>query len=306
MTEGLVTSAYGGVYFLNADKEVFGGEALGKFSDTFESKSLIKGIPENAVYLQVFIHRSGTAGNFYADDICLTLTDDYQPPLYPLTVNNGVGSGSYAEEDTVHITANDPEAHKFFDQWEGDVDLLNDPEAAQTFLVMPSEEVTVSAAYGNVQYRLDVLSGSGDGSYIFGEQVEIEAFQPSSGKQFIGWIGDNEYVADTTAATTTVTMPGQDIRIEATFDFVSSVDMIGQDVIIVPNPVIDGKVTIEQASSHQITEVLIFTLKGDLIRQIQLNRQTRAINVADLSKGVYLLRLRGVNSIDYSKKLIIK
>jgi hypothetical protein len=66
------------------------------------------------------------------------------------------------------------------------------------------------------KYNLTVNSGTGSGQYAQGDSVTISA-NVSSGQIFNAWTGDTQYAADTTAASTTVTMPAQDITLTATF-----------------------------------------------------------------------------------------
>ena len=65
---------------------------------------------------------------------------------YTLTVVNGSGSGSYTANTTVPIAANTPPAGEVFASWSGAS--VADPTAANTTLVMPASNVTVTALYG--------------------------------------------------------------------------------------------------------------------------------------------------------------
>jgi len=66
------------------------------------------------------------------------------------------------------------------------------------------------------KYQLTVNQGSGSGEYIENDSVNISASVPAA-QIFDKWTGDVQFIADTTSATTTVTMPAQDITITATF-----------------------------------------------------------------------------------------
>lgn len=65
--------------------------------------------------------------------------------------------------------------------------------------------------------RLTVVNGSGDGFYMEGETIPVVANTASPGQLFDRWAGDALYVSVVTAATTTVTMPTQDVQISATY-----------------------------------------------------------------------------------------
>ena len=71
-------------------------------------------------------------------------------PTYTLTVENGTGSGDYAEGASVKITANDPETGKVFKEWTGTDGLTFTSGSATTAtatFTMPAQAVTVTATY---------------------------------------------------------------------------------------------------------------------------------------------------------------
>jgi uncharacterized repeat protein (TIGR01451 family) len=67
------------------------------------------------------------------------------PTTYTLTVNSGSGGGSYAPGTVVTITANTPPVGQIFSQWTGAI--VTNPAAAQTTILMPSANTTVTATY---------------------------------------------------------------------------------------------------------------------------------------------------------------
>jgi len=67
-------------------------------------------------------------------------------PTYALTVVNGTGSGSYAANANVPITANAAPAGQVFQNWTGAK--VANPLSPTTTLVMPANNVTVTANYG--------------------------------------------------------------------------------------------------------------------------------------------------------------
>jgi len=67
-------------------------------------------------------------------------------------------------------------------------------------------------------YTLTVNSGSGDGDYTSGTNVDITADAAPSGQVFDEWTGDTTNVADVSDPTTTVTMPAADAEITATYE----------------------------------------------------------------------------------------
>ena len=77
-----------------------------------------------------------------------TVTAHYgaPPPTYALVVINGSGSGNFAANTSVPITANPAPAGEVFGSWSGAS--VADPTAGNTTLLMPASNVTVTAKYG--------------------------------------------------------------------------------------------------------------------------------------------------------------
>ena len=81
-------------------------------------------------------------------------------------------------------------------------------------------------------YALTVGSGSGDGSYIFGTVVPIQADAAPAGMIFDRWTGNTAFVANVTSASTTLTMQRSAMTVTATyktvFDMISAAWSNGQ------------------------------------------------------------------------------
>jgi hypothetical protein len=71
-------------------------------------------------------------------------------------------------------------------------------------------------------HTLTVNSGTGDGTYATGMVVSISADAAPVGMVFDRWTGDVACVANTTSATTTVTMPAQNVTVTATYSDAST------------------------------------------------------------------------------------
>jgi len=149
---------------------------------------------------------------------------------YLLIVNQGTGSEAYEPGTRVRISANVTISELVFDKWTGDIQYLDDPSAFTTYVTMPAKHISVTATYRNspeqpeeeVTYTLTVNSGTGDGSYAQGAKVAIKADAAAGNKAFDKWMGDVQYVASVTSATTIVTMPAKNITLTATYKNVSS------------------------------------------------------------------------------------
>ena len=69
---------------------------------------------------------------------------------------------------------------------------------------------------------LTVKSGSGSRQYAAGTIVTVTADPPPPGKEFAGWSGDTQILANPSEATTSATIPSIDVTITATYANVPS------------------------------------------------------------------------------------
>ncbi len=78
---------------------------------------------------------------------------------YLLTIDKGVGSGSYEEGARVEIQADAPSAGYQFDQWTGDVQYLDDAFESTTMLTMPAQGLNLTATYKEylISYTTDIM-----------------------------------------------------------------------------------------------------------------------------------------------------
>ncbi len=155
-----------------------------------------------------------------------TITGTYGLPV-TLDVTNGTGSNTYIDVRPVNIAADPPPAGDVFDQWIGDVNTVADVYAASTIIIIPLDDVAVTATYTS-GYDLTVVSGIGSGTYAIGSTVTIAGDIPTQGDVFDAWVGAT--VADANARVTTVTL-GADTTVTATYIDDGSDAMVFKDVI---------------------------------------------------------------------------
>lgn len=139
---------------------------------------------------------------------------------FSLNVESGSGSGDYEEGENVTITANSPSAGKEFDKWTGDVATVEDVNSSTTVITIPAENVSVIATYKDKvadKFTLTVESGTGDGDYEAGVEVNISADSPPSGKEFDKWTGNVSNIEDVNSSNTKLTMPSENITVTATY-----------------------------------------------------------------------------------------
>jgi len=150
----------------------------------------------------------------------VTATAVYEVIAYEATVISGTGSGSYAEDAPVTITANAPSMYYRFKQWNISPSVtftnggLTTPTATFT---MPAEGVTATAVYERTAYTLTIINGTTyTGNYTEREVTEattimITANAPPSGQRFKQWVFSpaGYYYGDERKPTTTIVMPGE-------------------------------------------------------------------------------------------------
>jgi hypothetical protein len=126
----------------------------------------------------------------------------------------GEATFTYDEGEVVDLIAEADEGYEFVN-WTGDVDDIDDVEDASTTITI-KDDYSITATFAVKQYSLIVRStegGSvttpGEDAYTYekGEVVTLAAVA-NEGYQFIDWTGDVGTVADTNAASTTITMNG--------------------------------------------------------------------------------------------------
>ena len=157
---------------------------------------------------------------------------------YAVTVTGGTATVAAGTPITramegveVTVTAQAPDG-KHFVKWvvkAGGITLANETSATTTF-TMPANDVTIEAEFAENHveaYTLTVIKGTATvaaGTPITDkiEQntvVTVTADAPETGKVFDKWVvlEGNVTLADATKATTTFTMPGNDVKLEATY-----------------------------------------------------------------------------------------
>lgn len=146
---------------------------------------------------------------------------------YPLlTVNSGSGDGNYSMTTVVAITADAAPAGKAFDKWSGDTGYVANVNSPATTVTMGLTDCTVTATYEDILYSLSVISGSGDGTFVYGTVTEIIADTPAVDMMFDRWTGDTSAVAGINSSTTTVTMPVANVAVTATYKAIPESHML--------------------------------------------------------------------------------
>jgi uncharacterized protein YkwD/preprotein translocase subunit YajC len=162
------------------------------------------------------------------------------PAHYYLTICGGeggevtsLGEGTFTcdEDEVVDLAAAPASGYRFLN-WTGDVDTIENIEAALTTITV-NGDCSITANFEAVlteQCSLTVSSsdggsvttpGEGTFTYDAGAVVSVVA-DPATGYQFVNWIGDVDTVADSNAASTNITVNG-DYSVTANFEVIAPV-----------------------------------------------------------------------------------
>ena len=176
-------------------------------------------------------------------------------PEYDISVTNGTASASKAVAGTtVTLTADTAPAGKVFDKWIVTGATVADVTSASTTFTMPENDVTAQATYKDKTYNVAVTNGTASVSEAAaGTTVTLTADTAPAGKVFDKWVVSGVTVADSSNATTTFTMPQNDVTAQATYKNViynvtvtngkasASTAVMGDSITFTANQ-IDGKV----------------------------------------------------------------
>jgi len=164
---------------------------------------------------------SGGAWYLFVVDANGSASNGYLLPqeTYTLTVNSGSGDGDCYSGQVVAVAADAAPSGMIFHRWMGDTAGLASATAASTTYTMPAHSAAITGTYRvALSYQLTVHSGTGSGTYLESSVVAISANPAPSGYVFGSWTGDAAYVANTHAASTTVTIPQADVQVTASYN----------------------------------------------------------------------------------------
>lgn len=139
----------------------------------------------------------------------------------PVGGGSVTGTGQYRENESVNITANPQPGHRFV-EWrvtQGNIEIAN-TQSSSTQITMGNQAATIQAIFEQSQNT--VTTGfaqggttQGGGMRSTGSTVSITA-TPQSGWRFDRWVGEVDF-ANATSATTTFTMPENDVTVTPVF-----------------------------------------------------------------------------------------
>ncbi|MDR0459236.1 MAG: InlB B-repeat-containing protein, partial [Coriobacteriales bacterium] len=156
----------------------------------------------------------------------VTVTANWKLAEYQVTVVDSyatkTGAGSYYSDDPVAIDAGSREGYVFAGWLTSDGAAFANAQSVATSFVMPYHNVTVTATWRAIDYKVTVVGSyateSGEGTYHLGDQVTIDVGS-RRGYAFAGWQVDLGAVtlADPSLSATGFEMPAADVTVTATW-----------------------------------------------------------------------------------------
>jgi hypothetical protein len=216
------------------------GPAAGQHSYAAGAVISISATPTGGYHFVNWTGNVGSVANVNAASTTITMNDDYSivanfeqtaVTYYTLTIA-ATGSGStspavaqhtYAAGTVVPIIAT-PAAGQYFVNWTGNVGTIANVNAASTTITMTGNYSITANFEVAVPYTLTMaVAGAGSTSpavgqhtYTAGTSVPITA-TPTGSYSFSHWAASAGSFNNASSATTTFTMPGQDVTVTANF-----------------------------------------------------------------------------------------
>ena len=136
---------------------------------------------------------------------------------YNLTVNNGTGSGTYKERQSVSISANTVPEGYTWSHWSGDWYSITNYRNMNTSITMPSHDCEVTANYSSIKptHTLTVINGSGSGVYAEGTTIRCYGNQAPDTYEFAYWTEGDDIISYSNPIS--ITMGTTDRTIEANY-----------------------------------------------------------------------------------------
>ncbi len=262
----------------------------------------------------------GTAGVIWFDHAV------YNAPAetYTLTVENGTGGGDYEEGQDVDISANVSENETFVN-WTGDVDNVNDVNAAETTITMPADNITITANVASTiadlsDLSVDVGTLSPDFDAATTEYTvtvpsgtsETPTVTPTLADENASYaIDDATDIQSETEAdrTTTITVTAEDEETEkvytVVFDGVVGMkEFAAGEFNVYPNPVNDE---IKLINNNRFDRISIYSITGQQVMNFtNISSGKVSLNVSKLQSGAYIVKFYNANEELGNTKMLKK
>lgn len=164
--------------------------------------------------------------NYYASPSTHVIVPEYGDTTSKIIVRNGTVNGSdsliVSKSDVATLVAKTAASYdKEFDKWvvKAGKATIKDVYNPTTTITNVGGPVTVEAVYKDKFFKLNVVHGTGSGSFTQGTVVTIKADAPPAGKVFWKWevLVGNPYIQNRLEDTTEVIIKQADVKIEAVY-----------------------------------------------------------------------------------------
>ena len=164
--------------------------------------------------------------NYAASPYTKVMVPNYGDTTSKIIVRNGTVNGSdsliVSKSDVATLVAKTSASYdKEFDKWviKAGKATIKDVYSATTTITNVDGPVTVEAVYKDKKFELNVVNGTGSGSFTQGTVVTIKADAPPAGKVFWKWeaLVGSPYIQNWLEDTTEVIIKQADVKIEAVY-----------------------------------------------------------------------------------------
>lgn len=164
--------------------------------------------------------------NYAASPYTKVIVPNYGDTTSKIIVRNGTVNGSdsltVSKSDVATLVAKTSASYdKEFDKWvvKAGKATIKDVYNPTTTITNVDGPITVEAVYKDKQFKLDVVNGTGSGSFTQGTVVTIKADAPPAGKVFWKWEvkEGHPYIQNWLEDTTEVIIKQADVKIEAVY-----------------------------------------------------------------------------------------
>ena len=164
--------------------------------------------------------------NYAESPYTKVIVPNYGDTTSKIIVRNGTVNGSdsliVSKSDVATLVAKTSASYdKEFDKWiiKAGKATIKDVYSETTTITNVGGPVTVEAVYKDKQFKLDVVNGTGSGSFTQGTVVTIKADAPPAGKVFWKWneITGSAYINSVLAETAELTIMQSNVTIEAVY-----------------------------------------------------------------------------------------
>jgi uncharacterized repeat protein (TIGR02543 family) len=239
----------------------------------------------------------------------LSLVANFALKTYSVTFDANGGTGNMPPQMFTHgvaqvlSTNTFTRAGKYFNGWATSIDgnaVYSDEAEFST-----TENVTLYAVWEDhppVIYTITLSANPSHGGMVFGAgehnegSVITKKATPNIGYEFVNWTENDTVITTDTAYTFTVV--GNRTFVANFTPVASSVRLTDDmpEVKIYPNPIVDGKLTIEIPENTNNNIIQIYDFSGKLVLTRTAGQPQTEIDIQHFSNGTYIVKIGNVSA----------